>query len=218
MPSTRRHRHLSVLFLMMGTTLLIAACGGSTSSTTTTTTAGGGSAAPATSISTTTSSTTTTTDPTGGTTSGCPIGTFSLEDPGSGLPLQITSGGTGTVITIDSDDNATISFDAYDTASGTTRGGSFTIGVRGVITGRIAETATGSGEYQLTDVDASGITGEQTVTLESGETFTISGAEFTQLVQSLAPYGPGAVITCSPSGDLLASAGAITQTYVRQPG
>ncbi|MBM3663210.1 MAG: hypothetical protein FJW94_10075 [Actinobacteria bacterium] len=216
MPSTLRHRHLSILILIMGTTLLIAACGGSAQSTTTTTAAGGGSAAPATSVSTTT--TTTTTVPAGGTAGGCPIGSYSLEDPGTGLPLQITSGGTGTVITIDSDDNVTISFDAFDTASGTTRGGSFTIGAQGVITGRIAETAAGSGEYQLTDVDASGITGQQTVTLDSGETFTISGAEFTQLAQGLAPYGPGAVITCSPSGDLVASAGAITQTYVRQPG
>jgi hypothetical protein len=62
---------------------------------------------------------------------------------------------------------------------------------------------------------ARGVTGEQRITIDGGEPIVIAGAEFTELVGSLGGVGAGAALSCSPTGDLLATAGPISQTYVR---
>ena len=210
-----RNHELTLSIIGVLAVLSITACGGddqgSTSTTTTVAAAGGAPSAGASSSTTSTSSTTT--EPGGPDGGGCPQGTYVLQDPGSGLPFQISSGGTGTVLRIDADDRVELSFDDYVTATGTASGGTFSIEASGTITATLVEGADGT--FTLSDVDASGITGQQTVALEGGDPITISGPEFTQLAQGLAPYGPGATLECSPSGDLLASAGPITQTYVR---
>ena len=132
-----------------------------------------------------------------------------------GLPIEITSGGTGVVVEIDADQRVRISFDEYATASGTAGGGSFSISATGSITARL-EAAPGTDDrYRLVDIDGSGVTGEQRITIDGGEPIVIAGAEFTELVGSLGGVGAGAALSCSPTGDLLATAGPISQTYVR---
>ncbi len=205
-----RCRSTLVVCALVLTLTPVVACGGGGSSSTTAEVGAGGGGQPAPTTSST-SSTTTTPDPTGG---GCPEGVYELRDPGSGLPFQISSGGTGSVLTI-TDDRVELSFDDYVTASGTASGGTFSIDASGVITARLVGPSA-DGSWTLADVDASGITGEQTITLDGGEPITISGPEFTELATGLAPVGPGATLSCSPSGDIDATAGPITQTYVRR--
>lgn len=232
MSITRRTVRPNQLIALLGTALmattLVAGCGNSGTSTAASTTSstsptgaasGGGSNQGSTSTSTSSTPTSSTpasnTVPTGAASGSCPVGRFRLESPGTGLPIQITSGGTGVVVEVGSDDRVRISFDDYASASGTARGGSFTISATGSITARLEPVPGADNQYRLTDVDGSGVTGEERISIDGGEPIVIAGAEFTELIGSLGGVGAGATLSCSPSGDLVASAGPISQTYVR---
>lgn len=186
-----RHALLALLVAAGG---LLSACGGGSSPDTTTTT----------------STTTTVEEVAAGR---CPVGTWRMDSPATGVPFNIESGGTGTVLTVDRDGSVVQDYDGFvpQWASSDSDPSMRTyFAPTGTILASV-DLSSGSREWAVSNVDTSGLGGSGRSEVDGQVVM-----EFPNLQEIVAGMSglEGATMTCAGDGTLTLSTGTIVHAYV----
>lgn len=146
----------------------------------------------------------------------CPVGKWVMTSPPAGLPFEFSSGGTGTILTVDPDGTVLLDYADFAPAEASVPsapGTRLRLTLGGLVRARV-DLPTGTepfGARSLQGWDTSGLTGSGVSTMQGVGQVTMSEAELRMLLFDTA--GAGEILIECDTSAVTISGGGVVHTY-----